>query len=65
MSGTVPSEQAISDECWAQRPEERARLDRAALAAHNAYFEPEGQLAGIELELWRNVVRAVRKADRT
>ena len=64
MSGSVPSAWAISDERWAQRPEEKARLDRAALAAHNAFFEPEEQLTGIELELWRNVARAVRKADR-
>lgn len=62
-SGTVPSAYAISDEAWEKRPEEQARLDRAAEAAHAAYFDGDLQAEGIERELWRDVVRAVRAAD--
>jgi hypothetical protein len=62
--GTVPSADTIGDGAWAKRIEEIAKLDRAAQAAHNAYFEAE-ELGGIELALWLNVVRAVRDADRS
>lgn len=52
--GTVPTAAAISDEAWAKRPEEIARLDRAAQAAHNVFFEA-GQDTG-----WPSLDRAER-----
>lgn len=46
----------------APEPPDSADLDAAADRAHNAYFEGELAESGIERELWRNVVRAVRLA---